>query len=137
MRVVLDTCILFSALRSSSGASHRIVSSLPSKSFKPVVSTPLFFEYEEVLHRPHQFPNLTTQDIDDFLDFVASVCEYRKINFLWRPFLPDPSDDLILEVAVAGQVDAIVTYNQRDFIGTDRFGIRILGPSDFLKEIAS
>lgn len=134
MRVVLDTCILFSALRSSAGASFRIVNSLPSKKFRIAVSTPLFFEYEEVLHRPDQFPHLTKQDIDDFLDFIASVCEYRKIDFLWRPYLPDPDDDLVLEVAVAGQVDAIVTYNRRDFDGSDRFGIRILSPFEFIKE---
>ena len=103
--------------------------------FQPVASTPLFFEYEEVLHRPHLLPHLTPQDIDDFLDFVASVSEHRKVDFLWRPLLADPDDDLVLEVAVAGQAEAIVTYNQRDFVGSERFGIRILSPSEFLKEI--
>jgi predicted nucleic acid-binding protein len=63
------------------------------------------------------------------------VCEFRKINFLWRPFLPDPKDDLVLEVAVAGQVDAIVTYNRKDFVGSDQFGIRIVSPKDFIKEV--
>ena len=99
-----------------------------------MVSTPLFFEYEEVLNRPDQFPHLTTRDIDHFLDFVASVAERQKITFLWRPFLPDPNDDLVLEVAVAGEVDAIVTYNRKDFIGSDRFGIGILSPQEFIKE---
>lgn len=135
MRVVLDTCILFSALRSSAGASFRIISSLPEKKFQPVVSAPLFFEYEEVLHRPNQFPYLTTRDIDHFLDFIASVSECKKINFLWRPYLPDPDDDLVLEVAVAGQADWIVTYNSKDFVGSDRFGIRIISPQEFIKEI--
>ncbi|WP_442889237.1 PIN domain-containing protein [Congregicoccus parvus] len=67
MRVVLDTCILFSALRSSAGASFRIVSSLPARKFTPIVSTPLFFEYEEVLCRPRQFARLSRQDVNDFL----------------------------------------------------------------------
>jgi putative PIN family toxin of toxin-antitoxin system len=135
VRVILDTCILYSALRSSVGASFHIISSLPERKFQPIVSTPLFLEYEDVLHRPHQFPHLTGRDIDDFLDFVASVCEFRKINFLWRPFLPDPKDDLVLEVAVAGQVDAIVTYNRKDFVGSGQFGIRIVSPKDFIKEV--
>ncbi len=135
VRVVLDTCILFSALRSSVGASFHILGSLPGKKFQPIVSTPLFLEYEDVLRRPLQFPHLTVRDIDDFLDYVASSCEFTRINFLWRPFLPDPNDDLVLEVAVAGQVDALVTYNRKDFVGADSFGIRILSPQEFIKEI--
>jgi len=135
VRVVLDTCILFSALRSSVGASFHILRSLPTKKFQPIVSTPLFLEYEDVLRRPYQFSHLGDRDIDDFLDFVASACEFTRINFLWRPFLSDPNDDLVLEVAVAGQVDAIVTYNQKDFLGADSFGFRVLSPQDFIKEI--
>jgi putative PIN family toxin of toxin-antitoxin system len=135
VRVVLDTCILYSALRSSSGASFRIVSALPERTFQPVVSAPLFFEYEEVLSRPDRFPHLMPRDIAQFLDFVASVCECCPISFLWRPALPDPDDDRVLEAAVAGRADAIVTYNRRDFAGSDRFGIRILSPQAFLKEM--
>jgi putative PIN family toxin of toxin-antitoxin system len=134
MRVVFDTCILFSALRSSSGASHRIVKSLPNSNIRPLVSTPVFFEYEEVLRRPKQFPHLTAQEIEDFLDFIASACDHVRINFLWRPHLPDPDDDLILELAVSGRADAIITFNQRDFVGSDQFGIRIISPGDFIKE---
>jgi putative PIN family toxin of toxin-antitoxin system len=135
MRVVLDTCILFSALRSCAGASFRIISALPARKFTPIVSTPLFFEYEEVLCRPRQFAHLSRRDVDDFLDYFASVSEFQRINFLWRPFLPDPDDDLVLEVAVAGRVDAIVTYNQKDFVGSDRLGVRTIRPQDFIKEI--
>lgn len=134
MRVVFDTCILFSALRSSTGASHRIVKSLLNPKFRPLVSTPVFFEYEEVLRRPKQFPHLTAQDIEDFLDFIASACEHVRINFLWRPHLPDPDDDLILELAVSGRADAIITFNKRDFVGSDQFGIHVISPSDFIKE---
>lgn len=133
MRVILDTCILFSALRSSQGASHRILTALPLKLFKPVVSIPLFYEYEEVLRRPNQFPHLTNQDIDDFLDYVAASSEQCRINFLWRPFLPDPGDDLVLEAAFSGEVDAIVTYNIRDFTGSKKLGINIISPSTFIQ----
>jgi predicted nucleic acid-binding protein len=99
-----------------------------------LVSTPVFFEYEEVLRRPKQFPHLTAQDIEDFLDFIASACEHVRINFLWRPHLPDPDDDLILELAVSGRADAIITFNKRDFVGSDQFGIHVISPSDFIKE---
>lgn len=135
MRVVLDTCIIFSALRSSSGASFRIVSSLPDKKFQPVVSTPVFFEYEEVLLRPGQFPHLTAGEIDDYMDYLASVCETVRVNFLWRPTLPDPDDDLILELAVSARADAIVTFNLKDFAGAEKFGIPILSPKQFINEI--
>lgn len=100
-----------------------------------MVSTPVFFEYEEVLRRPKQFPHLTSQDIEDFLDFIASECDHVRINFLWRPQLPDPDGDLILELAVSGNADAIVTFNQRDFIGCDKFGIRVISPRELIEEI--
>jgi putative PIN family toxin of toxin-antitoxin system len=137
MRVVLDTCILFSALRSSSGASHRIVKSLPNSNFRPLISTPVFFEYEEVLRRPKQFPHLTAKEIEDFLDFIASACDHVRIKFLWRPLLPDTDDDLILELAVSGRADAIITFNQRDFVGSDQFGIRVISPRELIKEIST
>jgi putative PIN family toxin of toxin-antitoxin system len=134
VRVVLDTCILFSALRSSRGASFRIIRSLPDRKFQPVVSTPVFFEYEEVLLRPGQFPHLTADEINDFLDYIAASCEACRINFLWRPTLPDPDDDLVLELAVSARAEVIVTHNLKDFAGADRFGIRVLSPAQFIKE---
>jgi putative PIN family toxin of toxin-antitoxin system len=135
MRVVLDTCVLFSALRSSAGASFRLISSLPSAKFTPVVSAPVFFEYEEVLSRPGQFPHLAAQDIQDFLDYVASVAEHQRVNFLWRPLLQDPDDDMILEAAVSGSVQVIVTHNLRDFAGCERFGVSVLSPSELIRRL--
>lgn len=134
MRVVLDTCILFSSLHSSSGASHRIISKLGNGYYVPVVSTPVFFEYEDVLSRTGQFEGFTAQDVDDFLDYFANVSERVKVNYLWRPFLPDPDDDLFLELAVAAKADCIVTYNLKHFLGTEKFGIRVHLPKDFIKE---
>jgi putative PIN family toxin of toxin-antitoxin system len=109
---------------------------MPNPKFRPMVSTPVFFEYEEVLRRPKQFPHLSPQDIEDFLDFISSACDHVRINFLWRPQLQDPDDDLILELAVSGQADAIITYNQRDFVGSDQVGIRIISPGELIKEIS-
>jgi predicted nucleic acid-binding protein len=100
-----------------------------------VISIPLFFEYEEVLLRPRQFPHLTANDLNDFLDYIALSSEHCRINFLWRPFLSDPGDDLVLEAAFAGEAHTIITYNLRDFKGCEKLGIRAISPSAFLKLI--
>jgi predicted nucleic acid-binding protein len=63
------------------------------------------------------------------------VAELTEVFFLWRPYLPDPDDDMVLELAVASNCDAIITFNRRDFAGASRFGVRILTPGEFLREI--
>jgi len=78
---------------------------------------------------------LSHSDIDDLLDYLCSVANLREIFFLWRPFLRDPRDDMVLELAVESECDAILTYNQRDFAGIEAFGIRVITPREFLKEI--
>ncbi len=75
----------------------------------------------------------TQEDIDSFLDYVCQVAHRQSIFFLWRPCLSDAKDDMILELAVAAGCEAIVTHNQRDFVGTDRFGVRIHTPKEFLR----
>jgi hypothetical protein len=73
--------------------------------------------------------------LSDFIDFFCYMGDRQDIFFLWRPFLPDPADDLILEVAVAGGCDAIITFNKRHFKGVNKFGLKILDPKEFLAEI--
>ncbi len=135
MKVVLDTNILFSALRSNRGASYKLISLIPSKKFSITISVPLIIEYEAVLRRGKLPPNITKKDITDFIDFFCQVGEQQDIFFLWRPFLPDPFDDLVLELAVAGECEAIITYNKRHFNKVDKFGLRVLDPKELLIEI--
>ncbi|MFH0787368.1 MAG: putative toxin-antitoxin system toxin component, PIN family, partial [Pseudomonadota bacterium] len=115
MKIVIEPNVLFAALKSRRGASYKLVSLLPSERFSIAISVPLIIEYEGVLKRGKLFSNITEKDIGDFIDFFCYVGEQQEIFFLWRPFLPDPSDDLVLEVAVAGGCDAIITYNKRHF----------------------
>ena len=135
MKIVIDTNVLFTALRSSRGASYKLVSLLPSGRFSITISVPLIIEYEDVLRRGKLPASISEKDISDFLDFLCYVGYRQDIFYLWRPFLPDSSDDLVLEVAVAGGCDAIITYNKRHFKNVEKFGLRILEPKEFLSEI--
>jgi putative PIN family toxin of toxin-antitoxin system len=134
MKIVIDTNVLVAALRSRRGASFKLVSVLPSDEFSIAISVPLVLEYEDALKRLES-PAITEQDIGNFVDFLCKIGHHQEIFFLWRPFLSDPSDDHVLEVAVAAGCDAIVTYNKRDFKGIERFGLRVLDPREFLSEI--
>ncbi len=135
MKIVIDTNVLFAALKSSQGASYKLISLLPSKRFSIAISVPLIIEYEDVLKRGKLPASITEKEIGDFIDFFCYIGDQQDIFFLWRPFLPDPSDDLVLEVAVAGSCDAIITYNKRHFKNVKKFGLRILDPKEFLTEI--
>lgn len=137
MRVVIDTNVLVSALRSRRGASFQLIEKLGSPKFQPVISPPLCLEYEDVFRRPELLSGYTRQDIDDFLDYFLSVCVECRIHFLWRPHLPDPKDDLVLELALAGNAPYIITHNTRDFISAETLGIRAVTPADFLSILSS
>ena len=134
MEIVIDTNVLVAALRSRRGASFRLVSFLPNDKFSIFISVPLVLEYEDALMRLESSA-ITEQDIRNFVDFLCEIGHHQEIFFLWRPFLPHPSDDHVLEVAVAAGCDAIVTYNKRDFKGIERFGLRIFDPRELLSEI--
>ncbi|MBF0284438.1 MAG: putative toxin-antitoxin system toxin component, PIN family [Magnetococcales bacterium] len=133
MKVVLDTNVLVAGLRSSNGASHRLLQQLPLlQMFYPQISVPLFLEYEAVLKRPDSGIRLEREEIDVILDVIAAVSDQVKLHYLWRPVLPDPADDMVLELAMASNAEAIVTFNTKDFAEAERrFGIRILTPREF------
>ena len=130
-RVVLDTNVLVAGLRSRRGASFRLLSLWGTQRFVPCVSVPLVLEYEDALLR--DIHGLSPEVVEDVLDYLCSVADRRTIHFLWRPFLRDPRDDMVLEVAVGGRCQTIVTHNLRDFAGCERFGVRALTPREFLR----
>ena len=130
-KVVLDTNVLVAALRSRQGSSFRLLSLLGRGHFETVISVPLFFEYEDVLAREEI--GIAPSSVKDVLDYFCQVSHKQDIHFLWRPFLKDPKDDFVLELAVASRCDAIVTYNIRDFRGSEKLGVRVLRPAEFLR----
>lgn len=138
--MVLDTNILVAGLRSRSGASNAVLRDVASGRLTPLVSPALFLEYEAVLKRAEQrlAHGFDLSAIDGFLGALASASEPVDVSFRWRPQLSDASDEMVLETAVNGQADALVTHNLRDFRGAaERFGLRVLTPGNLLKEIRS
>lgn len=134
-QIVIDTNVLVASLRSRRGASFRLLSLLDDEKVKLNVSVPLVLEYEDAAKRLVGESALTENDIADVLDYICKIANHREVYYLWRPFLRDQKDDMVLELAVAAQCDFIVTYNKDDFKGIERFGLRALTAKEFLQEI--
>ena len=131
-QVVIDTNVLVAALRSNRGASHRLLRLVGDERWRMNLSVPLVLEYEQTLKRLFAGEALRGNDIDGILRFLCANANLRPIFFLWRPLLPDPKDDLVLELAVESRADFVLTFNARDFAGAERFGIRVITPREFL-----
>lgn len=134
-QIVLDTNVIVAGLRSMRGSAFRILELVGTGAFDIHLSVPLVLEYREVLSRELSNLYIDAMAIEDFIEFHCSVATQHRIFFLWRPYLSDPKDDLVLELAVKARCDSVVTYNIRDFAGIKRFGIKAIPPVDFLREI--
>jgi len=133
-RVVVDTNVVVAGLRSRRGAAFRLLSEVGKDRFEIALSVPLVLEYEDALLRP-QVGRLGQAGVDAVLDYFCSVAHLQQIFFLWRPLLPDPKDDMVLELAVAARCLSIITYNVRDFVGAEKFGISAVEPGPFLSGV--
>ncbi len=131
----MDTNVLFAGLYSSSGASFQILKRLNCGKIKTVISTTLLFEYEDVLKREQTTLGLSHHQVDIVLDNICALSHFQDIYFLWRPYLKDPGDDHVLEVAVASRTKFILTHNIKDFKGIDTFGIKAITPGKYLEAI--
>jgi putative PIN family toxin of toxin-antitoxin system len=134
-RAIIDTNVLYAGLYSAEGASFRILRAVEERRLVPVLSTTLLFEYEDVLKRHQETLKLSNRAVEDVLDGLCSRAEHQQVYFLWRPQLPDPKDDHVLELAVASGGVTIVTHNVRDLEAARTFGIRVVRPSEILGEI--
>lgn len=132
-KIVIDTNVIVSALRSRNGFSFDLLSIIDDKRFKISISVPLILEYEDAIKRNKKVIKLSQPNIDAILDYICLVAEKRKIFYLWRPFLRDPNDDMILELAVESESDFIISFNKKDFVGTRKFNIEVLTPKEILQ----
>jgi putative PIN family toxin of toxin-antitoxin system len=133
IRVVIDTNVLVSALRSNMGAAYALISMLPSDRFELALSVPVYAEYQDALTRKtHLTGNSTVKEILSFVRYLCTIAHRQNVFFLWRPWLNDPKDDMVLELAVASQSRFIITYNLKDFKNIQSFGIEAITPKEFL-----
>lgn len=136
-QVVLDTNVIVSALRSQRGASYKLVMLVGRANFEINLSVPVLLEYEDAAKRLLGQIALTENDINNILDYLCGMAHEREVFYLWRPFLKDPKDDMILELAVSAQCEAIITYNKKDFVGVEQFGLQVMTPKEFLEKIGA
>ncbi len=144
MKIVIDTNVFLSSLFSQNGASHKLVLWIVEQyknNYKKynVISNTLVTEYEDVLTRDkniEKFKNFSISEVKEFIDGICLISNHQRINFLWRPFLKDSNDDMVLEVAFNSKADYIVTHNIKDFKGVeDNFNIEVITPKEFLIKI--
>jgi len=136
VRVVFDTNVLVAAVRSRQGASFRLISSIPAPEFQPCLSVGLYAEWQEVLTREENLPpGRTRENALGFVRYLASQSHLQEIHFLWRPFLPDANDDMVLELAFAADCRYIITHNVKDFHGSEQLGVVAISPREFLNVI--
>lgn len=134
-QIVLDTNVLIAALRSRRGASSKLLTLVGTGRFEVHISVALVLEYEEVLMRYRVELGLSQDDVADLVDALCSLASPQEVHFHWRPYLHDPDDDFLLDLAVAARCGYIITFNQRHFAGVERFAITVMTPGEFLKSI--
>ncbi len=131
-QIVLDTNVLVAAARSRRGTSYALLQTMRTGRWQLNVSSALMLEYEAQLKAEAGRQGRPLTVVDRFLDSLVSRANRRQTFFLLRPFLRDPKDDFVIELAVASRAECIVTWNVRDFTEALDYGIRVMRPNEFL-----
>jgi putative PIN family toxin of toxin-antitoxin system len=140
VRIVLDTDVIIAAMRSPSGASAALLMAARRGEIRMLANVALALEYEATCRRAEHgvAAGLSPAQVGIFIDAVIALAEPVETHFLWRPQLRDPGDELVLEAAVNGHANAIVTFNQKDFGEIPmKFSVDVLSPVDALRRIKS
>ncbi|MES9898736.1 MAG: putative toxin-antitoxin system toxin component, PIN family [Sedimenticola sp.] len=135
--VVVDTSVLVSALIGEQGPSREILRRCLNGEYNPLISNTLFSEYEDVTGRKKilDLCPLNAPEIREILNALYSICQWVPVYFLWRPNLRDEGDNFLIELALAGNADIIISNNINDLRGAElKFpGLRILTPEQILR----
>ncbi len=137
MYAVLDTSVLVAGLRSNQGASFQILRAVRAGDIRIAVSIALVLKYESVILRPGLVPGFTADEHRRIVDALCQLADHQQVFFAWRPFLPDPDDDLVLELGVAASAKFVITHNISDFRGSESMGVRAITPAKTLDMIGS
>ena len=132
MKIVIDTNVLIAALRSRKGASYKLFSLVQSGVFTPVLSLPLYLEYEEVIMRQVNSGVFLHEAGENLLDFICYNFEHQELHYQWRPMLNDPKDEMVLETLFNSRSQYLITYNKKDFTAVKELKNRILDAKEFL-----
>ena len=132
MYAILDTSVLVAGLRSNRGARFQILRAIRAGDIRIAVSVALVLEYESVVLRPGLLPHFTSDELRRIVDGLCQLADHQQMFFAWRPFLPDPDDDLVLELAVAASAAFFITHNISDFRGSESMGVRAITPATTL-----
>lgn len=135
LKIVIDTNVIVSALKSRNGFSFKLLSIIDDKRFRVFISVPLILEYEDAVKRYKSKIKLNFTEIGNILDYICLIGEQREIFYLWRPYLKDPKDDMILELAVESECDYIISFNKKDFKGIDKFNVEVITPKELFIKI--
>src|SRR5215467_11566557 len=136
---VLDTDVLVAAFRSHAGASRQVLEAARGRRFELLLSVPLMLEYESVLTRPEHLAasDATAADVSAVLDELAAIGKRVELVIRTRPMLLDPDDEMVLETAINGRADAIVTFNERDFRqAATPFRCSVVWPGEAVRRLA-
>jgi len=136
LKAVIDTNIFVGALQRHDGVNRQILKLAFLEELAPLMGDTLYFEYQALMGRHHLFEksSFLPHEREDFFDDFCSICEWVKISYRWRPNLRDEGDNHLIELAMAGGADMIITWNKKDFRQSDLVlpEIAILTPPEWL-----
>ena len=137
MESVIDTNVFVGALQRGDGVNRKILELCFLDELEPLMTDTLYYEYESLMGRSHLFEHsmFSQNERESFFDDFCSICRWVDIHYRWRPNLKDEGDNHVIELAIAGGADCVLTWNKKDFRHADLIlpDIKVVTPVEFLQ----